>query len=72
MLRYGLMLVLCVAVVATMGGVLVWFFRRLARIEEERWGKRVGFGRPDIVTRFFARREARRAAGTPGEPKPEG
>ena len=66
MLRILLMLALCVAVIGTMGGVLVWFFRRLGKIEEERWGKRVGLGRPAFLSRYMERRRAKRSAQRPG------
>ncbi|MBT3194839.1 MAG: hypothetical protein HN341_20020 [Verrucomicrobia bacterium] len=33
-----LMIALSLAVLATAGGVLFWFFRRLRRIEDELWG----------------------------------
>ena len=39
-MRYILMTVTCVFVSAAMGVILTWFFRRLHRIEEERWGKK--------------------------------
>ena len=39
MWRYPLMLALVIAVVVADGVTLVWFFRRLRRIQVERWGK---------------------------------
>ena len=33
-----MMLVASIIVAAAMGVILTWFFKRLRRIEEERWG----------------------------------
>ena len=33
-----LMLIAAIIVAASMAGILVWFFRRLKKIEKERWG----------------------------------
>ncbi|MGQ9662549.1 MAG: hypothetical protein ACUVWX_09475 [Kiritimatiellia bacterium] len=36
--RYALLLLLTVAVLGATAGVMVWFFRRLIKIQEEVWG----------------------------------
>jgi uncharacterized protein HemY len=36
-----MMLVAAIIVAAAMGFILTWFFKRLRRIEEERWGNKV-------------------------------
>ncbi|MFO7870102.1 MAG: hypothetical protein R6V03_01555 [Kiritimatiellia bacterium] len=38
MLKYILMVVLCVIAGGAMAFILMWFFRRLNRIERDRWG----------------------------------
>jgi hypothetical protein len=48
-MRTALMLILCLAVVGGMGWVLYWFFRRLGRIEQERWGRKVGLAEPEFL-----------------------
>lgn len=38
MIRYVSMLILCLFVIVAMIGILAWFFRKLGKIETERWG----------------------------------
>jgi hypothetical protein len=67
-MRYGFMLVLCFAVIGGMSWVLVWFFRRLAKIENERWGAKVGLTTFDFkgkLTRLFRKKPARPVSKKP-------
>jgi len=41
MLRYIIIIAICLVVGAAMAFILWWFLRKLAKIEEERWGKKV-------------------------------
>ena len=47
--NYLVMITLCLGVVGAMALVLVTFFRKLKRIEEERWGKNSRWA-PGITT----------------------
>jgi multisubunit Na+/H+ antiporter MnhC subunit len=39
MLKYALMILTCLVVGGAMTGILLWFLRRLKRIEDDFWGK---------------------------------
>ena len=69
--RYVFMLALCVAVVASMSGILYRFFRRLKRIEQQRWGQvRDKESLRSSWDRYRVRRADRRSRRTAAAPAP--
>jgi hypothetical protein len=62
-----LLIALSVATLAGTGVTLFWFFRRLTRIEEERWGRAMGYGRPSFLLGFRRRRAAETDESPPAD-----
>jgi hypothetical protein len=52
-MKEAIMFVTCIVVMVCLGAVLFMFFRKLARIEEERWGDKAAWGKTPWWMRFF-------------------
>jgi len=53
MANYAIMLVVCVLVCGTMVWVLLWFFRRLRKIEEKEWGEQPKVSGKALLKKFL-------------------
>lgn len=54
------MFVTCLVVMGSMGAILFMFFRKLAAIEEERWGDKAAWGKTPWWMKFFGGSKTKR------------